>query len=44
MFDFKLPEELEIETDTYVLTIVLSEREEVDEESGSEKAGSESIE
>ena len=44
VFDFKLPEELEIETDTYVLTIVLSEREEVDEESGSEKAGSESIE
>ena len=44
VFDFKLPEELEVETDTYVLTIVLSEREEEDEESGSEKASSESIE
>lgn len=41
VFDFKLPEELEVKTDnTYMLTVVLSEHEE-DEESSSERASSE---
>lgn len=41
VFDFKLPEEFEVKTDnTYVLTVVLSEREK-EEESSSERASSE---
>lgn len=46
VFDFKLPEDLEVKTEnTYTLTVVLRENEEEnDEESSSERAGSESNE